>query len=334
MPGVIGETVPRRRAAPGRLPAPCSRSPALPLPLRRRRHASTPTSDLARDAGGHPAAGRRATWAATCASWPTAARLYERAARPFLYARAPRPLDLLRAPRPATCCASTPWRTMDAAVRAYFHSPYLRQLFNRYATYNGSSPYRAPATLCLIPYVELAGGGWYIPGGLYRLVEALVAAVPRTGRGRCDRARRWREVLFDRAGAGSGPQRAGVRLAGGANGRARTRWSSTPTRCMPARRCPRPRPAARAGARPATPDGDLSCSGFVLLLGLDRGLAAAGPPQYLLQRRLSRRVPRHLPGPPPGARPDDLRQLHQRERPDAGPARRRQSVRAGQRARR
>jgi phytoene desaturase len=57
----------------------------------------------------------------------------------------------------------------------------LRQLFNRYATYNGSSPYRAPATLCIIPYIEFAQGGWYLGGGMYTLARALLALAEELG---------------------------------------------------------------------------------------------------------------------------------------------------------
>ena len=54
----------------------------------------------------------------------------------------------------------------------YFHDPRLRQLFGRYATYCGSSPYQAPATLMLIADVE-AQGVWAVEGGMYSLVKAL-----------------------------------------------------------------------------------------------------------------------------------------------------------------
>ncbi|MBN2030591.1 phytoene desaturase [bacterium] len=67
-----------------------------------------------------------------------------------------------------------PLRTVHQSVKRYFQDPRLIQLFDRYATYNGSDPYRAPATLNVIPYVELGLGGYYIKGGLYRLVEILV----------------------------------------------------------------------------------------------------------------------------------------------------------------
>ncbi|MEJ2050559.1 MAG: phytoene desaturase family protein [Calditrichota bacterium] len=66
-----------------------------------------------------------------------------------------------------------PFRTVHRAVASYFRDPRLIQLFDRYATYNGSSPYQAPATLNIIPFVEFGLGGYYILGGLYRLVEVL-----------------------------------------------------------------------------------------------------------------------------------------------------------------
>ena len=63
-------------------------------------------------------------------------------------------------------------RTMDRAVRAYVHSPYLRQLFDRYATYLGASPYQARAFLNVIAHVELTAGLWYPLGGTYAIARA------------------------------------------------------------------------------------------------------------------------------------------------------------------
>jgi phytoene desaturase len=65
------------------------------------------------------------------------------------------------------------WGNYAKTVAHFFKSPYLRQMFNRYPTYVGSSPYLCPATLIVIPYIEYVYGGWYIRGGLYKLVEAL-----------------------------------------------------------------------------------------------------------------------------------------------------------------
>ncbi|MGK7371406.1 MAG: phytoene desaturase family protein [Candidatus Halalkalibacterium sp. M3_1C_030] len=64
--------------------------------------------------------------------------------------------------------------TVSERVDDYFQSPYLRKFFKRFATYNGSSPYQAPATLNVIPHVELSMGGYYVEGGMYRIVRALL----------------------------------------------------------------------------------------------------------------------------------------------------------------
>ena len=64
--------------------------------------------------------------------------------------------------------------TMDQVVRRFFGDDrHLVQLFDRFATYNGSSPYRTPAAFNIIPYVEARFGGWYVKGGLYEIARAL-----------------------------------------------------------------------------------------------------------------------------------------------------------------
>jgi phytoene desaturase len=74
-----------------------------------------------------------------------------------------------------------PFRTVHQSVAAFFKNTHLVQLFSRFATYNGSDPYRAPATLNVIPYVELGLGGFYIKNGLYQLVESLVKLAQEGG---------------------------------------------------------------------------------------------------------------------------------------------------------
>lgn len=64
-------------------------------------------------------------------------------------------------------------KTLDSHVKSYFKSPKLQQLFNRFATYNGSSPFQTPATFALIPYVEFGLGAWYVKGGMYQIPKAL-----------------------------------------------------------------------------------------------------------------------------------------------------------------
>jgi 1-hydroxycarotenoid 3,4-desaturase len=98
---------------------------------------------------------------------------------------------------------SSLWR----ALGGYFDDPRLRQLFGRYATYNGSSPFACPATLMLIAHVE-ASGVWLIDGGMHRLALAVETLGRRCGvRFRYDTP--VREILVERGRA------AGVTLASG-----------------------------------------------------------------------------------------------------------------------
>lgn len=58
-------------------------------------------------------------------------------------------------------------------VDRHIKSQRLREILYQYATYSGASPFRAPATLAVIPFCELHFGGWYISGGMYALSNAL-----------------------------------------------------------------------------------------------------------------------------------------------------------------
>lgn len=74
-----------------------------------------------------------------------------------------------------------PFRTVHQAVASFFNDQRLVQLFDRYATYNGSNPYRAPATLNVIPHVEYTLGGFYPKGGIARLGSSMEALARRLG---------------------------------------------------------------------------------------------------------------------------------------------------------
>ena len=54
-------------------------------------------------------------------------------------------------------------RTVWRALGDFFRDPRLVQLFGRYATYCGSSPWRAPATLNVVAHVEREGV-WTVDG--------------------------------------------------------------------------------------------------------------------------------------------------------------------------
>jgi 1-hydroxycarotenoid 3,4-desaturase len=70
--------------------------------------------------------------------------------------------------------------TLWQALGQYFNDPRLRQLFGRYATYVGASPYRAPATLMLVADVE-SRGVFAVDGGIHQLPEALAALAEEQG---------------------------------------------------------------------------------------------------------------------------------------------------------
>lgn len=63
--------------------------------------------------------------------------------------------------------------TMNGANQKAFKDSRLVQIFNRYATYNGSSPYLSPATLTVIAHVEIVEGAFYPVGGMYSITSSL-----------------------------------------------------------------------------------------------------------------------------------------------------------------
>ncbi len=71
--------------------------------------------------------------------------------------------------------------TMHDANQKAFKDSRLVRIFNRYATYNGSSPYLSPATLNVIAHVEIVKGAFYPVGGMYRITESLVKLAKEIG---------------------------------------------------------------------------------------------------------------------------------------------------------
>nr|MBA2768646.1 phytoene desaturase [Sporichthyaceae bacterium] len=93
---------------------------------------------------------------------------------PFLESPLTGARDLARlARRTSDMSTVAPWRTLRSLGRQYLRDPRLRMLLDRYATYTGSDPRRAPAALAVVPFVEQAFGAWHVRGGLGRLAEAL-----------------------------------------------------------------------------------------------------------------------------------------------------------------
>lgn len=75
---------------------------------------------------------------------------------------------------------ASPFGTLWDALGKAFQDQRLRQLFGRYATYCGSSPFAAPATLMLVAHVEQEGV-WYVQGGMHRLAVALAELAEAKG---------------------------------------------------------------------------------------------------------------------------------------------------------
>jgi 1-hydroxycarotenoid 3,4-desaturase len=105
-----------------------------------------------------------------------AKRIYEVLEQPFLFgdsASTPLPMMWRIGPwRIGDALAMRPFDNLWKAIGGHFSDPRLQQLFGRYATYCGSDPFRAPATLMLIAHTE-AKGVWLIEGGIHALALAL-----------------------------------------------------------------------------------------------------------------------------------------------------------------
>jgi phytoene desaturase len=152
-----------------------------------------------------------------------------------------------------------PLQSLRTLGRRYLHDPRLQVLLDRYATYSGSDPRRAPAVLATVPHVEQRFGSWYVRGGLHRLAQAVAdraverGAVVRTGTAVA-------EVLV------GGGRVAGLRLADGSAVTADVVVSGADATRLYGDLLPPGRSTAgvRRDLGRATP----SLSGFVLLLAL------------------------------------------------------------------
>lgn len=91
----------------------------------------------------------------------------------FMAAQKPNPASLmLRVGNLGALWRTRPFDTYWSRLQKRFADPRLRQLFGRYSTYVGASPFKAPATLMLIAHVE-QDGVWLLDGGMRRLASAM-----------------------------------------------------------------------------------------------------------------------------------------------------------------
>ena len=188
------------------------------------------------------------------ALWQRAARVWRASWRDVLTSTVDSPWALARlAWRVGDLAAIAPGWSLRGLGRRYLRDERLRMLLDRYATYAGADPRRAPAALAAIPYAELAYGGWYPRGGLGTLAAALLR--------RCDAngvTVRTGEPVTRVVTAGNAVT--GVRLAGGGTEPADVVVCNADALTLYRDLLPYPRRATRLG--------DRSLAGFVLLLGL------------------------------------------------------------------
>ena len=112
-----------------------------------------------------------------------AKRIYTTLENTFIRAARPSPVDLVRRVGIgglADLWNIQPFSNLWQSLEGHFDDARLKQLFARYATYCGSSPFLAPATLMLVAHVEQSGV-WYIEGGMHRLAVALAQLAARHG---------------------------------------------------------------------------------------------------------------------------------------------------------
>ncbi|MFO1027979.1 MAG: phytoene desaturase family protein [Acetobacteraceae bacterium] len=136
-----------------------------------------------------------------------AQRMFRTLDGPFMRAPRPTALSLAAATGLSQIWGIAPFATMWKALGQHFRDPRLQQLFGRYATYSGSSPFAAPATLMVIAHVEQCGV-WLPEGGMTGLAEAMAGLARRLGA----------EIRLDAPVAGivvQGGRARGVTLASG-----------------------------------------------------------------------------------------------------------------------
>jgi phytoene desaturase len=182
--------------------------------------------------------------------------------------------SVLRKPITPASLLALSWRVGDLAAIAprhtlsdlawhYLRDPRLRMMVERYATYAGADPRRAPAALAAIPYAELEFGGWYLPGGLGTLASDLAARCRSLGVAIHSNSEISKISVSGREGGDADGGRArvtGVRLADGSFEAADVVVSNVDALTVYRDLLPTPSRLARLS--------DRSLAGFVLLLGV------------------------------------------------------------------
>ncbi|MDA0169511.1 FAD-dependent oxidoreductase [Solirubrobacter taibaiensis] len=84
-------------------------------------------------------------------------------------------------PDPRDALRVRPWWTLRDLARATARDPRLQMVIERFATYAGADPRKAPAALAVAGYVEHAFGAWHPRGGMHELPLAMVRRLEALG---------------------------------------------------------------------------------------------------------------------------------------------------------
>lgn len=188
-----------------------------------------------------------------------AARIHRVTGPAFIYDQPPTLRRILQTPL-RDMPAVDPLRTMDGAIRHFVRSPHLRQMLGRFGTYVGGNPFASPATLNVIAHVELTGGVWYPRGGVYSIARAFETLARELGVEIITNARVERIAVSD-------GRVTGVHLQNGDHLPADAVIANVDVATVYERLLPRQAVSAAKVARLANVEP--SCSGFILLLGVE-----------------------------------------------------------------
>jgi 1-hydroxycarotenoid 3,4-desaturase len=109
-----------------------------------------------------------------------ARRMYETLERSFMATERPSLTGFVARVGVVRALQLKPYELYMTELGRHFRDRRLRQMFGRYATYCGTSPYQAAATLMLVAHVEQEGV-WLVEGGMHRVAAAMEALARKHG---------------------------------------------------------------------------------------------------------------------------------------------------------
>lgn len=77
--------------------------------------------------------------------------------------------------------AMDPLRSMHQSTSKFFSDKHLRQMFDFFIMYIGSSPYAAPAVLSQLVHVQMGLGIYYVEGGMYNIAKGMLKLLDELG---------------------------------------------------------------------------------------------------------------------------------------------------------